>query len=268
MLGTVADAEDALQEAYLRWERANEEEIRSPKAFLATITTRLCLNHLESARVRREEYVGEWLPEPLVTQESEPVDRVELAESLSIAFLVLLESLTPTERAVLLLRDVFGYEFAEVASILGTSEANCRQSLSRARKHVAANRPRFETSTEQRDRLLHAFMGATARGDLAGLVSLLAEDVTVRSDGGGKASAALQPILGADRAARFFVGIAKKFGKLYADTRFAEINGEPGVIIYVDGEPVSVTTFEFSEGRIRNVFIVRNPDKLHALPRG
>jgi RNA polymerase sigma-70 factor, ECF subfamily len=267
MLGTVADAEDMLQEAFLRWERAGTDEIRSPRAFLATITTRLCLNHLESARVRREEYVGPWLPEPLVTDEREPVDRVELAESLSIAFLVLLETLSPAERAVLLLRDVFGYEYSEIATILGTSEANCRQALSRARKHVSENRPRFETSPEQHDALLRGFLKAAADGDLAGLVAILAEDVTLRSDGGGKATAALNPIEGADKVARFFVGVIKKFGATYGDFRFAEINGQPGVIAYVDGEPASVLTFEFSNGRIRNVFIVRNPDKLRAMPR-
>jgi RNA polymerase sigma-70 factor, ECF subfamily len=267
MLGTVADAEDALQEAFLRWQRADAEDVRSPKAFLATITTRLCLNHLESARVRREEYVGEWLPEPLLTDDTEPVDRVELAESLSIAFLVLLESLSPTERAVLLLRDVFGYEFGEVATILGTSEANCRQSLSRARRHVSENRPRFESSTERRDELLRAFLAATAEGDLAGLVAVLAHDVTLRSDGGGKAAAALRPIEGADKVGRFFIGVTKKFGSGYGDIRFAEINGQPGLITYADGEPTNVVTFEIADGLIRKVFIVRNPDKLRALPR-
>ncbi len=265
MLGTVADAEDTLQEAFLRWQRASAEEVRSPKAFLATITTRLCLNHLESARVRREEYVGPWLPEPLVTDE--PDDRVELAESLSIAFLVLLESLSPTERAVLLLRDVFGYEYSEVASILGTSEANCRQALSRARKHVADNRPRFDTSAERRDELLRTFLEATSEGDLSALVAVLAEDVTLRSDGGGKAAAALNPIEGPDRVARFLVGVTKKFREVYGTVRFAEINGQPGAITYVDGEPASVVTFEIAEGLIRNVFIVRNPDKLRTMPR-
>jgi RNA polymerase sigma-70 factor, ECF subfamily len=267
MLGTVADAEDTLQEAFLRWQRASVEEVRSPKAFLATITTRLCLNHLESARVRREEYVGEWLPEPLVTDEREPAERVEMAESLSIAFLVLLESLSPTERAVLLLRDVFGYEYAEIATILGTSEANCRQALSRARKHVSENRPRFATSAEERDELLRVFLKATAEGDLSGLVAVLAEDVTLRSDGGGKAAAALNPILGADKVARFFIGVTKKYREVNAAYRFAEINGQPGVIAYIGGEPASVVTFEVADGRIGNIFIVRNPDKLRTMPR-
>src|SRR6267143_1436255 len=177
MLGSVADAEDILQETFIRWLQAGDEEIRSPKAFLITIITRLSINHLQSARVRREEYIGEWLPEPLIIGE----DNVQAEETLSIAFLVLLERLSPTERAVFLLREVFDYEYAEIAAALGQSEANCRQILRRAKQHVRAERPRFKTTSEEHDLLLERFQTAVLSGDVGGLESLLSSDVVLHT---------------------------------------------------------------------------------------
>jgi RNA polymerase sigma-70 factor (ECF subfamily) len=211
MLGGVMDAEDVVQEAYLRWRGASEGEVRSPRAYLSAVVTRLCIDHLRSARVRREEYVGPWLPEPLPTGPgSDDAGPAGLDESLSMAFLVLLESLTPTERAVFLLREVFDYDYAEVSHIVGKSEANCRQIARRARESVAARRPRFEHSPEQQERLMRQFLRACTTGDMPALLELLADDVTLWSDGGGKARAALNPIHGPDRVARFFLGVLQK----------------------------------------------------------
>src|SRR5271156_1252073 len=213
MLGIVADAEDMLQETFIRWQQAREEEIRSPRAFLVTIISRLCINHLQSARVQREEYVGQWLPEPIVTGPgSDPLETVRVDESLSMAFLVMLERLTPLERAVFLLREVFAYEYSELAAILGQSEANCRQILSRAKQHVGAMRPRFKTSQSKKKDLLERFFKATSSGDMEGLVALLASDIVLHSDGGGKGIAALNLIRGVDKVAR---GACGSFQRLH-----------------------------------------------------
>ena len=211
MLGSVADAEDMLQETFIRWQQAHDEEIRSPRAFLITIISRLCINHLQSARAQREEYVGQWLPEPIVTGPgSDPLEIVRIDESLSMAFLVMLERLTPVERAVFLLREVFAYEYAEIAAILSQSEANCRQILSRAKQHVGTMRPRFKTSQRKKRELLERFFKATSSGDMEGLVALLASDVVLHSDGGGKAAAApnLIPRLRQGRSCR--IGLLPK----------------------------------------------------------
>jgi RNA polymerase sigma-70 factor (ECF subfamily) len=263
MLGSVADAEDMLQETFIRWQQAPEEEIRSPRAFLVTIISRLCISHLQSARVRREEYVGEWLPEPIVTDAgSDPLGIIRIDESLSMAFLVLLERLTPVERAVFLLREVFEYEYAEIASVLDLSEANCRQILTRARKHVIAMRPRFQTSPRKQNELLEQFLKTATSGDLDGLVALLSNDVVLHSDGGGKATAVPNPIYGADKVARGVVGALKKFVPKDVVRRMAEINGAPGLVSYVDGKPFSVVTLDASNGRIRAIYVVTNPEKL------
>jgi len=257
MLGDVGDAEDIVQDAYLRWQRADQDTVESPKAFLSTIVTRLAIDHLQSARVRREEYIGPWLPEPLlVTEESEA-----LAESVSMAFLVLLESLSPIERAVYLLREVFDYGYDEIARIVSKTEANCRQLFARAREHVAQRRPRFKASTEESDRLTGQFLQTIATGDLPGLVSLLSEDITVWSDGGGKATAARQPIHGADRVARFLLGLMKKAPPDYS-FRLARINGRPGIINYAWGRVFSVIVLDIADGRIQSMYSVVNPDKL------
>ncbi len=267
MLGSVADAEDMLQEAFVRWQQTSSDEIRSPRAFLVTIVTRLCINHLESARVRREQYVGEWLPEPLVTDpKSDPSHVLRVDESLSIAFLVLLERLTSIERAVFLLREIFEYEYSEIATILGQSEANCRQILRRARQHVSEARPRFRASSEERNNLLERFLRVTSQGDMDGLVDLLASDVVLHSDGGGKALAVPNLIFGADKVARGILGSLEKLVPRNLLTRTALINGQPGIVSYLNGKPYSVLTLDTIEGRIRAIYVLTNPAKLAHLP--
>jgi RNA polymerase sigma-70 factor, ECF subfamily len=263
MLGSVMDAEDVVQEAYLRWQRTSAEDIHSPRSYLSAIVTRLAIDRLRSAKARRERYVGPWLPEPLPTEQ----DPAVLDESLSMAFLVLLESLSPTERAVFLLREVFDYDYPEVASIVNKSETNCRQIARRARQSVAARRPRFESSPEQEERLMESFLEACTSGDMEGLLSLLSEDVTLWTDGGGKTRAALNPIHGADKVARFFSGILRKAppGLFVRRTR---INGRPAFVGYFeDGSPQSVATFDAAEGSIQGIRLVVNPDKLQNIPR-
>src|SRR5882724_259691 len=267
MLGSVADAEDMLQEAFIRWQQTSSDEVRSPRALLVTIVTRLCINHLESARVRREEYVGEWLPEPLVTDpKSDPSHVLRVDESLSMAFLVLLERLTPIERAVFLLREIFEYEYSEIATILGQSEANCRQILRRARQHVSGVRPRFRASSEERNNLLERFLRATSQGDMDGLVDLLASDVVLHSDGGGKALAVPNLIVGADKVARGILGSLEKLVPRNLLTRMALINGQAGIVSYLNGKPYSVLTLDTGEGRIWAIYVLTNPEKLAHLP--
>lgn len=267
MLGSVADAEDMLQETFLRWQQAAPEEVRSPRAYLVTIITRLCINQLQSARVRREEYVGEWLPEPLVTApDSDPLGLVKVDESLSMAFLFLLERLTPMERAVFLLREVFDYEYAEIAQVLGQNEANCRQILRRARQHVGDLRRRFDASAREHGELLARFLKAARSGDVQGLVDLLATDVVLHTDGGGKAAALPTEVHGADTVAGTIV---KRMGSDVprdASGRLANINGEPGFVGYVNGKPFSAITIETREGRIQGIYIVTNPEKLSRIP--
>jgi RNA polymerase sigma-70 factor, ECF subfamily len=267
MLGSVADAEDMLQETFIRWQKSSDEDIRSPRAFLVTIISRLCINHLQSARVQREEYVGQWLPEPLLTGPgSDPSEASRLDESLSLAFLLLLERLTPMERAVFLLREVFDYEYSEIAQTLGQGEANCRQILGRARKHVAESRPRFDASPQQSEQLLRRFLDATSNGDLDGLVALLSSDVVFHSDGGGKAAAVPNLVYGPDNVARAILGGLKKLVPKNLVRRMAHINGQPGVISYVDGRPFSIFTMDIADGLVRNIYVVTNPEKLAHLP--
>jgi RNA polymerase sigma-70 factor, ECF subfamily len=266
MLGSVADAEDALQDAFIRWQRASETEIRSPKAFLVTIVSRLCINHLQSARVQRETYVGEWLPEPLVTEPAHDALRVaEIDQSVSMAML-LLERLTPVERAVFLLAEIFDYPHAEIAAMLGISEANCRQRLKRARQHVRLERPRFSASGRQHTELLERFYQAAGRGDMDGLLALLASGVVMHTDGGGKANALRLPIHGPEKVARASVFGLSKLSLLKPLQRIAEVNGEPGIVSYVGGRPQSVFTIEVSKGQICAIYIVTNPEKLLYLP--
>ena len=266
MLGSVMDAEDMVQETFLRWQRASADEVRSPRSFLTTVVTRLCLDHLRSARVQREQYVGPWLPEPLLTEHAPDVaETAALGESLSLAFLTLLESLNPVERAVFLLHDVFGYEFEEIAPIVGKSAANCRQLARRARAHVAARRPRFDPSPEQQERLTRQFVRACAEGDLPALVATLADDITLWSDGGGKVAAARRPVHGAVNVGRFLLGvIAKAPGTVVP--RVTRINGQPGIVVYLESQPISVLALDVVDGRIGAIRIVVNPDKLRAVP--
>ena len=269
MLGSAADAEDLVQESYIRWRQAAEMEIRSPRAFLVTVVSRLCINHLQSARVQREEYVGQWLPEPLVTGplDGGPSEIACIDQSLSMAFLVLLEKLNPTERAVFLLREVFDYEYAEISPILGLNEANCRQILRRARQHIADKRPRFEASQQQHESLLHEFVEATSRGDLDGLVALLSKDVVFHSDGGGKAPALPNPVYGSVNVGRAILGGLQRLVPQGLVRRTAEINGKPGIISYLDGRPYAVLTIDIVEGFIASIYIVSNPEKLERLHR-
>jgi len=267
MLGSAADAEDMLQETFIRWQQTSEAEIQSPRAYLVTIISRLCINHLQSARVQREEYVGQWLPEPLLTgSASDPSATSRIDESLSMAFLVLLERLTPVERAVLLLREVFDYEYSEIARILGQNEPNCRQILRRARQHIAQIRPRFDPSPQQRERLLRQFLEASSRGDMEGLLALLSSEIVLYSDGGGKAAAVPNPIYGPENVTRFLFGVLRKVVPNNLVRRMVQINGQPGIVGYLDGHPYSVLSLDVTDGRIRNIYIVTNPEKLERLP--
>jgi RNA polymerase sigma-70 factor (ECF subfamily) len=265
MLGSVMDAEDLVQDAYLRWQEAPETDVRSPRAYLTTIVTRLAINHLRAARTKRESYVGPWLPEPLVTEDTP--DTVELAESLSMAFLVLLERLSPIERAVFLLHEVFDFEYAEIARMVDKTEANCRQLLARAKKRLGAPRSRFEADPEQAQRLTERFTEASVAGDIDGLLAVLAEDITLWADGGGKApGAASKPVRGATPVARFVLGIMRRIVPAGTTLRPAEINGQPGFIAYVSGRPLSALILDIRDGRIHTIYAIGNPDKLQTLP--
>jgi RNA polymerase sigma-70 factor (ECF subfamily) len=265
MLGSAADAEDMVQETYLRWQSVTPADMRSPKAWLSTVVTRLCIDYLRSARVRREQYVGTWLPEPVVTDVIPDVaDTVALNESLSMAFLLLLERLSPVERAAFLLHDIFAYEYAEIAPIVGKSEGYCRQLARRARLHIAAQRPRFDPPSERREQLVRQFLHACDAGDLSALIATLAEDVTVWGDGGGKALAIRQPVHGAASAARLLLGILGKVPSGFV-VRRVDINGQPGVIGEVTGVPIAAATLEILDQRVQAIRIVVNPDKLQGL---
>jgi len=267
MLGTVADAEDMLQETFIRWQQSSDDDIRSPRAFLVTIISRLCMNHLQSARVQREQYVGEWLPEPLVTgPRSDPLTALKIDESLSMAFLVLLERLTPVERAVFLLHEVFNYKHTEIAETLGQSEANCRQILRRARQHVGDVGRRFKASAEERNDLLERFLQATRKGEIDGLIALLSRDVVLYSDGGGKGIAVPKRIHGAERVARGIMGGLRTTVPKDLVVRAAQINGERGLVGYLNGKPFSVLTLHLNDGRIQAIYIVTNPEKLSRVP--
>ncbi len=263
MLGSVMDAEDIVQEAYLHWQRRGDTPVASPKAFLSTIVTRQSINHLHAARTQRETYPGPWLPEPIVAErEPEMAETTVLHESLSMAFLILLESLTPVERAIFLLHDVFAYDFHEIAGIVGKGEANCRQIARRARQQIQARRPRFDPDPAQRERLTQQFIAACTDGDLSGLLATLANDATLWTDGGGKATAALRPVLGAEPIAAFILGIMRKIPSRHERT---VVNGQPGLIIQTDRGP-SVLALDIADGAIRAIHVVANPDKLRALP--
>jgi RNA polymerase sigma-70 factor (ECF subfamily) len=267
MLGSVADAEDMVQETFIRWQESAREEIRSPRAFLVTVITRLCINQLQSARVRREDYVGEWLPEPLVTgPESDPLSALKVDESLSMAFLLLLERLTPMERAVFLLREVFEYEYAEIGNVLGQSEANCRQILRRARQHVGDMRRHFDASAREHGDLFKRFIQATRSGDMKGLVELLSSEVVLHTDGGGKAVALAKEVRGADKVAGTIIERMATTLPKNLVARMTRINGKPGLVSYLNGKPFSALTVDFSEGLAQAIYVVTNPEKLAHLP--
>jgi RNA polymerase sigma-70 factor (ECF subfamily) len=267
MVSSVSEAEDIIQEAFVRYQRslADGTTVESPKAYLSAVVTRLAIDHLKSARVRREAYVGEWLPEPLVTDErvADPAEVAEQAETLSMSFLVLLERLTPLERAVFLLHDVFDYDFEEVGRIVGRTAATCRQHAVRARKFLAANRPRFDASEAERDALLNRFFAAAESGDVEGLIELLAEDVIVHGDGGGKVPQWFEPIAGADRVAHLFARLGSQMLAMGATVERHQVNGQPGALFRgQNGGVFSVMSFEVVDGRVATIRSVVNPDKL------
>jgi len=269
MVGSASEAEDLVQEAYLRFHRAvaGGAEVDSPKAYLSTVTTRLAIDHLRSARARREQYVGDWLPEPLVTGEAaDPAVHAETADSLSLAFLVLLERLSPVQRAVFLLHEVFGYPYAEIAGLVGRSEDTCRQIAARARRHLEAGRPRFEASRRQREELARRFFAAVDEGDTEGLVGLLAADAVLVGDGGGKAPALAAPLYGAERVARFLIGLARRGRAAGIGNAPAEINGHPGLLTLDSaGRLLGVLALDIADGRVQTVRSIINPDKLRHL---
>jgi RNA polymerase sigma-70 factor (ECF subfamily) len=266
MVGSASEAEDIVQEAFLRFHRESSEgtEIESPKAWLSTVTTRLAINHVQSARVRRENYVGTWLPEPLLTEiETEGARHADTADSLSMAFLVLLESLGPIERAVFLLREVFVYGYDEIATIVGKSEDNCRQIAVRARRQIEAKKPRFEASRKKREELSRRFFDAVVAGDTEGLIRLLASDVVAYGDGGGKAPAFPRPVHGREKVARLFLR-AKRLD--VASVQHVEVNGQPGALLLdPEGRLVVVLSLDIADGLVQTVRAVSNPDKLRHL---
>jgi RNA polymerase sigma-70 factor (TIGR02957 family) len=271
MLGGVSEAEDVVQEGFLRLHRAREggERIESPVAYLSTLVSRLSLDQLRSARVRREAYVGEWLPEPLVASaDDDPARKAEMADSLSLAFLVLLESLSPEQRAAFLLREVFDEPYDRIAEIVGTSEQNARQLVTRARRHVEARRPRFEASREQREELATRFFAAAEEGDLQGLEELLAHDVVLHGDGGGKAPAIKRAIHGRTRVARTLTAGFARLETLLGGfiLRRERVNGQPGALVF-DRELrlIGVVILDVAEGQIQGVSSIVNPDKLRHL---
>lgn len=263
MVGTLGEAEDMVQETWLRWS-TQSQPVASPRAWLSKTITRLCIDHLKSARVRREEYVGPWLPEPIPTGAGGwMTDRTELADSLSHAMLHMMERLSPSERAAFLLREVFDYDYGDVAGILGETQANCRQMVHRAKTRVRRDRSRFEAAPEHQQRMLQAFGHAVEAGEMEELLNLFHQDITFYSDGGGKAIAALRPVQGADKVARFFLGLRRKMGE--GITVSSElVNGEIGLVARNQDQVAFVMTLEMDGHNIIAIRSMRNPDKLAA----
>ena len=259
MLGSAADADDMVQEAWLRWQRDDRGAIDKPKSYLASIVTRLCLDRLRELKRCREEYVGPWLPEPLIEQSDG--DGGEMAESLSLAFLTLMETLTPVERAVFLLRQVFGYEYEDIADIVDKSEANCRQQFHRAQKHLTDGRKRYETSQEAQQKMLQSFLAAAGSGDMTQIEAVLREDVEFISDGGGKAVAAYNVLRGRPVVAKFIHGLASRATDAITFD-FAPVNGHMGLLMRDAGSLVTIFVIESEDGQAQTIRAIRNPDKL------
>jgi RNA polymerase sigma-70 factor (ECF subfamily) len=264
MLSSAADAEDIVQEAYLRWSAQPGDDIQEPRGFLTRVVVRLCLDQMKSARAQRETYVGPWLPEPVVVEDNDPAAAAELANSLSLAFLVVLEELAPVERAAFLLHDVFDYGYPEIADMLDRGEPACRQLVSRARNRVGERRHRFDADREQGPVLAERFVVACTTGDIASLMDLVADDVVVWTDGGGLARAARHPIYGADKSARFLAAVAQTVPDDAAAT-YALVNGQPGVLIAAGGEVFTALALDVIDGVIVGVRVVSNPEKLSRL---
>jgi RNA polymerase sigma-70 factor (ECF subfamily) len=273
ILGTVADAEDAVQDAWLRWSAAPRDDVTEPRAYLARTVTNLALNRLRAAQARREAYVGPWLPEPLLTRtDTDITERAEVAESVSVAMMVVLESLTPEERAVFVLREVFGFGHAEIAAALGRSDAAVRQLAHRAREHVQARRPRFEVDQGQQRVVTARFLAAAVGGDIDGLLAVLAPDVTLTADGGGKAKAPLRLITGAAKVASVLAAFAGRpyqgFAPAQMTVEVAEINGGPGALVLAGGRVIAAGTLAVADGRVAAIHLVTNPEKLDAISAG
>jgi RNA polymerase sigma-70 factor (ECF subfamily) len=261
MLGSRAEAEDLLQDAYLRWHQSHTQDIQSPIAFLVTITTRLCLDRIRELKEEREHYTGPWLPEPIVDDDiRSPEMQLELADEVSVAFLAVLERLGPEERAAFLLHEVFDYDYPEVAQMLGKSEPACRQMIHRARLRVCESRPRFSVTAESRERLLEKFLAAAGTGDRKAVMALLAEEVEYMADGGGKVVAALKVLRGPERIGWLYHCIARRF--LGLNYRLTRVNGELGAVCTMDGNLFSILSFVTDGERISRIYVIRNPDKL------
>jgi len=265
MLGSAMEAEDMVQETYLRYEVTSAEEIQNPKAYLSTIITRLCLDQLKSARVQRENYSGEWLPEPILTGDS-PATLLLERETISTAFLVLLENLSPLERAVFLLRDVFDYSYTEIASMLGKSEANCRQHYHRAKQYLHAHRPRFEPSSVEQEQLVESFFQAVEAGDVESLTHILTEKAVMYGDGGGHVPTSLHPITGREAVTRLLLGVYR-LAPEGMRAEFAEVNGAPGMLLWQQAKLLAVMTFSIADGQIQAIYNLLNPDKLAHIVR-
>lgn len=270
MLGRTMDAEDIVQETYLRWQATDHDQIDNPRAFLTTVVTRLCIDHLRSARVRRERYVGPWLPEPVLSERvTTPAEKVATRDTLSMAFLLMLERLSPYQRAALVLRDVFGYEYEELAGILQKTPGNCRQLVSRARRTMKSSStiypPAMDDFREQ-EAITRRFATACFQGDVDELMKLLAPDVVMRSDGGGKKDAALRPVEGPQKVSRFFLGITRQMPRSWT-TGYLSLNGQVAFVVYDEqGKVDSVALPHIAGGRIVQINVVRNPDKLQGVP--
>ncbi len=267
MLGSVSEAEDVVQETYLRWREAKHEGIRSPHAWLVTACSRLAIDELRSVRVRREQYTGPWLPEPWVDEGGSPAEQVEVDDSVSMALLVVLEKVSPTERAAFLLHDVFDFKFEEIATILGKTSAACRKLASRARERIRQGTANATVSAQEHTQFADAFIRAARSGDQAALIALLHPDVTLHSDGGGKAQAALKIVEGVPSVSKFFMGIYAQTDKRVTNMSITHIrfNGGPGLLVHEDGKLVTAFSFVLRDGAIRSIFAVRNPDKLERL---
>ena len=270
MLGSVAASEDIVQETWLRWQRQELRNIASPKAWLVATATRLAIDHLRSAQRTREDYYGIWLPEPVIdTRTRSPDESAALADSLTMAFMLMLERLTPDERAVFLLREVFDYDYADIAPIVEKSEAACRQIVSRAKARFGRETSPPTPPSPRAERIVQQFIKATTSGEVHELVALLTDDATLYTDGGGRVRAAGRPIHTADRISRFFVGVRRRYGEIPNRAfRFARVNGRPGALMTGDNRPINAYTFEFDGDRIRAIYLVRNPDKLRHLMDG
>jgi RNA polymerase sigma-70 factor (ECF subfamily) len=266
MLGSVTDAEDMVQEAWLRWAKMDMTEVKAPQSWLLTVVSRLCLDRLKSARVQREEYYGTWLPEPYLPEAPSIEPAAQVDESVSIALLMVLEKLSPMERAGFLLHEVFGHSFEEISEILNKPAVNCRKLVSRARERVRAEKPRFTTTNSEHEELLTRFLSACRAGETQPLLDMLVEDASLYSDGGGKATAVPKVLTGRDIITKFFINISKPGGPArgFYETKLTSFNGSPGALILMDGQAVTAMALEIVNGKITKIFAQRNPDKLRA----